>query len=195
MLINIYTFIRKLLALLTIKINLARPILSQHLIIRLARKRRLARHHNMTNDAQTKQIADGIALRLQILNIHYFRRHIPRRPTPHKQVLGLVCPGRQAEIRDNAVEVVVLPKEDVFGFEVAVHYAFAVHVLEAHEEALEDAGDLLAGEFLFGFEFVVELAALQEFNAYVDGVLGFVDFVDFHEVLMVEFPHKFDLID
>lgn len=55
--------------------------------------------------------------------------------------------------------------------------------------------DLVDGEFVLGFDFVVKLPTLEKLDADVDGVLALVDFEQPHEILVVEAPHEFDFVD
>lgn len=48
---------------------------------------------------------------------------------------------------------------------------------------------------MFSFDFVIELASLQKFNPDIDGVLRLIDLMEFHEILMIKFPHYFYFID
>lgn len=69
-----------------------------------------------------------------------------------------------------------------------------MHDFEAFEYALHDHFDLLWGEFVFCLDLVVELSSLQQLDPHVNRVLGLVDFVELHQIPVVEFPHDLYLV-
>jgi hypothetical protein len=127
------------------------------------------------DNPETEYIADWIALSFKVLKVDDFRGNVARRAAPHKQVLRFVGPSRQSEISDYAVKVALLSHQNILRLEVAMHNSALVHVLQSHEQPSNCCLNLVGSEFVFGFDLVIELTALEKFDAYVDGVLTFVD--------------------
>lgn len=75
-----------------------------------------------------------------------------------------------------------------------MHNVLGVHGFQTLENAFESEFDLFWSEFVFGFNFIVELSTLKQFDRKVDWVLALVDFVEFHQIFMIELPHNFYLI-
>lgn len=109
----------------------------------------------MTDHSQTEDIADWVAFGLQVLDIDNLRSNIPRRSTPHKQILRLIGPGRQPKVRNHTIKVILLPQEYILWFEIPMHYSFSVHVLQPHKQSSQNESDLLGSEFLLSLELVV----------------------------------------
>jgi len=118
----------------------------------------------MTNYSKTEDVADGITFGLQVFEIDDLWCHVARRAAPHKQILWLICPSREAKVSNNAVVVIFLSEQDIFRFKVAVHDPFGMHVLQPHEQPLQNAVNLVVGELLLRFDLIVKLTALQQFH-------------------------------
>lgn len=76
-----------------------------------------------------------------------------------------------------------------------MHDPFGVHVFEPLQEALDDFADLAVREGDLAAQLLEELVPPEELEAHVDGVFGFVDLVELHEVRVVEGPHDLDFVD
>lgn len=115
------------------EVDTARSVLGEHFVVALAWKRRLAQDQDVEDYSEAEDVADRVALRLEVFEVDDFWSHVTRSAAPHEQVLGFVGPSRQSEIRDDAVVVALLPQQDVFGLEVAMHHALLMHVLQPHQ--------------------------------------------------------------
>ena len=65
-----------------------------------------------------------------------------------------------------------------------MHDVVGVHHLQTFEDSLHYGFDLEAGEFVSLLYLVVELASLEELYADIDGVVGFVYSIQFHQVFV-----------
>ena len=52
---------------------------------------------------------------------------------------------------------------------------------------------LLRFEFIFGLYFIVKLSSLKQLHNYIERVLGFKDFVEFHAAFMIQSSHNLNL--
>ena len=149
----------------------------------------------MEYNSKTKQVTNWLVLCFQIFEIDYFRSHIARRPTAHKQVVALVAIFSQPKIGNDAVEVTVSPEEDVFRFEVSMHDAVGVHNFQSFKDALHDHFDFEGGELMSVFDFIIKLPSFQQFHTDIDRVVRLVDSKQSHQILMIELSHDFDFVD
>lgn len=80
-----------------------------------------------------------------------------------------------------------------------MHDAVLVHLLETGEQAEHEGFDFFGGEETIGLlDFVEELAPGQQFEDDVDGVVGFVDGLEFEQVgvvLETELAHEGELVN
>lgn len=86
-------------------------------------------------------------------------------------------------------------EEDIFQLDVTMHNIFGVHVGQTGKETAHDYLDFLGLEKHLLFHVLVELAALEELQAHVEGVLRFEDLVQFHDVGVVQLSHDLNLVD
>jgi len=101
----------------------------------------------MEDDSYAEQIADRLIFCFEILEIDHFRGDIARRSAANEHVVLIGLLG-EAEVSDDAVEVSLLPQQDVFRFEIAVHDVVCVHDFEPLKNAFHDHFDLLGGELV-----------------------------------------------
>lgn len=101
----------------------------------------------MEDDSHAEQIANGLVFCFEIFEIDHFRSHIARSSTANEHIVLIGLLG-EAEVGDDTVEVSLLPQQDVFWLEIAVHDVVGVHDFEPLEDALHDHFDLLGGELV-----------------------------------------------
>lgn len=134
----------------------------------------------MEDDPNAEEIADWVVLGLQIFEIDHFWCHIAWSSTPDKEIRVVGAVLSQPEVSNNAVIIVVLPKQYILRLEVPMHDLVVMHDLQPLQNALHDHLDLHRCELMPVLDLIVKLAALQQLHTDINGVLGLVDSVEFH---------------
>lgn len=150
--------------------------MGEDFIVLFAWERGSSERKEVEDDANAEEIADGAVLGFKVLEVDNLGSDVSWCTAADKHVV-LVGELSESEVGDDAVEVSVLPEEDVFRLEVSVHDVLRVHHFESFQNALHHHLDLLGREFMLGLDFVVELSAFQQLHRNVDGVLRLVDFI------------------
>lgn len=70
-----------------------------------------------------------------------------------------------------------------------------MHGLEASQDRIDYLLGLLLLKFIFCFDFIVKLTSAQKLNNDVKRVLGLENFVELHQVFVIQAPHDFYLFD
>jgi len=177
------------------KIDVTGSVLAQDLVVGGSGEGGSAEKEQMENQTQTEEIADGLILGFHVLDVDDFGGHVAGGAAPDEEILADVGELCQTEIGDHAVEVSLLPEEQILRFEVSMHDVFRVHFPQAQKNASDDELGLVGFEFVLGLDFVVELTALQQLENDVERVLTLEDLMEPHGVLVVQVPHDFDFLD
>jgi len=128
--------------------------LGEHFIVLPAWEGGLSEGEKVEDDAHAEQIADGLIFGLEVFEIDHLGSDIARCSTSNEHIVFAGLLG-EAEVGDHTVEVSLLPEEDVFGLEVAVHDVVSVHDFQSLEDALHDHFDFLGRELVLGLDLVI----------------------------------------
>lgn len=116
----------------------------------------------MEDESQAEDVTDGLILCLHVLDIDDFRCDIAWRAASYEQILRAIRELCQSEVGYHAIKAAFWSEDKIFWFEVAVHDFSGVHGLESLEDGLDDGPDLCGFEFIFGFDFIIELSSLKQ---------------------------------
>jgi hypothetical protein len=150
----------------------------------------------MEDEAQAENVADGVILSLHVLDVDDLRSHIAGSSAAHEEILLGIAKLCKSEVSDDALSPAVLGAEDeVFRLEIAMHSLLGMHLLESLEDGVDDQPGLVRLEFVFGLDFVVELASFKELDHDVERVLRLEDLVEFHAALVAQGSHYLYFLD
>jgi hypothetical protein len=84
----------------------------------------------MEDDSDTKEIANGSILCLEVFEVYNFRSNVSRSSTPNKHIVFSSILGK-SKISNDTVEVAFLSEKYVLGFEIPMHDVIGVHDFES----------------------------------------------------------------
>lgn len=120
----------------------------------------------MEDDSEAKQVAGSGVDCLAALQIGDLGRNVAGSAASHEHELSSRTFG-QAEVSDHALAS-ILPEEHVFGLEVAVHEALAVHGLHSRQQSAHHRPYFLRAELVLGLDQVVQLSSREQLHAEVE---------------------------
>ena len=150
----------------------------------------------MHYDPAAELIADGVIFLLCVLQVHHFGCHEPGGTATRKEVLRDVHEGRQAEVRNADVLFghLVLPEEDVFGFEITVHDATLVRVRNAFQDRAKENCSFGLRELAMLLQIIYQITSFEQLHNHVEGVVSLVDLMELDNVGVIHRSHDFDLV-
>ena len=146
------------------EVDVAGSVLAQDLVVGGPGEGRSAEQKQMENQTQTEQIADRLILGLHVLDVDHFGGHVAGGTAPDEQILADGGELGQTEVGDDAVEVSLLPEEQVFGFQVSMHDVFRVHFPQAEKDASDDELGLVGFEFVLSLPFSIKITLILSYS-------------------------------
>jgi len=102
------------------------------------------------------------------------------------ELLTLINNERGSEINDlNLVELLVLLKEDVLGFQISVHNMVQMTIVDARKNLLHEQGGIALGKLSSGDDLVEQLSALADIGDNVVSLLILEELVHLQDVWVI----------
>ena len=161
----------------TLKIELAAPILSQHIVVFFARKDGPPEQQKVKDNSRRKNVANWLAFGGHVLDVDDLGCDKAWSATSYEQVFAFVGISCESEITDSQFKAIFVLEHNVLRLEVTMNDALLVKVIKSHQNLLDDFSSLLGCEFSLIFNFVIQLLSLQIFEDDVNRVVGFINFL------------------
>ena len=150
----------KFLILAAFEGDVAGSVLAENFIVTFSGEGAHSEEENMEDESQAEHVANGVVFGLHVLDVDDLGSYVAGSAASDEEVLFSIRKLSQTEVGDDAFSPTFFRSEDqVLRFEISVHGFFGVHFFESLQYGVDNQFRLMRFEFVFGFDFIVELSS------------------------------------